>query len=67
MVGVLRSPAGVVRGAPPEHRGHVTVQDEAILIGQSFAVGGARYDVANPGIAQAREEFDVARASSLLH
>ena len=51
----------------PEHRGHVTVQDEAILIGQSFAVGGARYDVANPGIAQAREEFDVARASSLLH
>src|SRR5438552_11854284 len=50
----------------PEHRGHVTVQDEAILIGQSFAVGGARYDVANPGIAQAREEFDVARASSLL-
>ena len=51
----------------PEHRGHVTVQDETILIGQSFAVGGARYDVANPGIAQAREEFDVARASSLLH
>src|SRR6476620_6673233 len=51
----------------PEHRGHVTVQDEAILIRQSFAVGGARYDVANPGIAQAREEFDVARASSLLH
>ena len=51
----------------PEHRGHVTVQDEAILIRQSFAVGGARYDVANPGIAQAREEFDVTRASSLLH
>ena len=25
----------------PEHRGQVTVQDEAILIGQSFAVGGA--------------------------
>lgn len=35
----------------PEHRGQVTVQDEAILIGQSFAVGGARYDVADPGIA----------------
>ncbi len=51
----------------PEHRGQVTVQDEAILIGQSFAVGGARYNVANPGIAEAREEFDVARASSLLH
>ena len=51
----------------PEHRGQVTVQDEAILIGQSFAVGGARYDVANPGITQAREEFDVARASALLH
>ena len=51
----------------PDHRGHVTVQDEAILIGQSFAVGGARYDVADTGIAQAREEFDVARASSLLH
>ena len=34
----------------PEHRGHVTVQDEAILIRQSFAVGGARYDVANPGM-----------------
>ena len=51
----------------PEHRGQVTVQDKAILIGQNFAVGGARYDVANPGIAQAREEFDVARASSLLH
>ena len=51
----------------PEHRGQVTVQDEAILIGKSFAVGGARYDVANPGIAQARQEFDVARTSSLLH
>lgn len=51
----------------PEHRGQVTVQDEAILIGQGLAVGGARYDVANPGIAQAREEFDIARASSLLH
>lgn len=51
----------------PEHRGQVTVQDEAILVGQSFAVGGARYDIANPGIAQAREQFDVARASSLLH
>ena len=51
----------------PEHRGHVTVQDEAILIRQRFAVSGTRYDVANPGIAQARKEFDVARASSLLH
>lgn len=51
----------------PEHRGQVTVQDEAILIGQSFAVGGARYDVADIGIAQAREKFDVASASSLLH
>lgn len=35
----------------PEHRGQVTVQDEAILIGQSLAVGGARYDVADPRIA----------------
>jgi hypothetical protein len=51
----------------PDHRGHVTVQDEAILIGQTLAVGGARYDVTDIGIAQAREEFDVARASSLLH
>ena len=51
----------------PEHRGQVTVQDEAILIGQSLAVGRARYDIANPRIAQPREEFDVARASSLLH
>jgi len=51
----------------PEHGGHVTVQDEAILIGQSFAVGGARYHVTYPQIAQAGEKFDVARASSLLH
>ena len=43
----------------PEDRGQVSVQDEAILIAQSFAAGGARYDVANPGITQAREEFDV--------
>jgi hypothetical protein len=51
----------------PDHRGHVTVQDEAILIGQTLAIGGARYDVTDTGIAQAREEFDVAGASSLLH
>ena len=51
----------------PEHRGQVTVQHEAILIAQGFAIGGVRYDVTHPGIAQAREQFDVARASSLLH
>src|SRR5438046_6521209 len=49
----------------PEHRGHVTVQDEAIMIGQSFAVGGARYVVANPGIATASTEFEVAVASTI--
>jgi hypothetical protein len=51
----------------PEHRGQVTVQDETILIAQTFPVGGARYNIANPRITETREEFDVARASSLLH
>ena len=47
----------------PEHRGHVTVQDKAILIGQSFRRWRrAGYDVTNPGRSLRRERSSTLRA-----